>query len=194
MIASTAQAETMDDLVGLLSKFQTYKAHFDQQSYDQSGEKLQTLQGTMILQKPDHFYWESEAPYEQKLVCNGKTIWHFDTDLDQVVIQDFAKQAEQAPILVVLRDPAKLAKSYTLLGAEKKKDSTLIFHLQAVDKKAALKTVDISFVKQTLSGLVFIDHLEQKTSIVFSSPELNAKFPASTFEFVLPEGVDVLYE
>lgn len=193
VLTSVANAADMADLTSLLSKFDTYKAAFTQQSFEQGGEELQSLKGVMILQRPDHFYWESEAPFEQKLVSNGKSIWHFDADLEQVVIQEFSKQADQAPILVVLRDPQKLDKTYRLLKSEKKKGQR-VFHLEAIDKKAVIRSVEIGFSESVLSSLVFVDHLQQKTAMQFTSPVINEKFEASTFEFILPDGVDVLYE
>ncbi len=186
-------AAPIDDLVNLLSKFQTYKASFAQKSYDQDGKVLQNLTGMMTLQKPDHFYWESNEPYAQKLVSNGKTIWHFDADLEQVVIQEYAKQAEQAPILVVLRDPHSLAKSFKVVNVERK-DGKVQFRLEALEKNAALKTVELGFSHDVLNRLVFIDSLQQKTHIDFSAPVINEKIDSALFEFILPEGVDVLYE
>lgn len=188
-----ASAAPMDELVALLSKFQAYHAQFAQQSFDQNGEELQSLTGVMKLQKPDHFYWESNEPYAQKLVSDGKTIWHYDADLEQVVIQEYAKQAEQAPILVVLRDPQSLAKAYKMAHVERK-NANVQFFLKALDKNATLKTVELGFTDGVLSRLGFVDSLQQKTTIDFSAAVLNEKMDAGLFEFILPEGVDVLYE
>jgi outer membrane lipoprotein carrier protein len=186
-------AAPMDDLVLLLGKFSSYKANFAQQSYDQNGKEVQNLTGLMQLKKPDHFYWESNEPYAQKLVSNGVTIWHYDADLEQVVIQEFAKQAKQAPVLVILRDTQSLKKSFSLLKNEEKANRST-FLLAATEKNAALKTMEISFLDGVLNRLVFVDNAQQKTVIQFSSPQINIAVNADLFEFILPEGVDVLYE
>jgi outer membrane lipoprotein carrier protein len=191
--ASMAFASPVDELTTLLLSFQIYKANFSQQTFDQNGEKLQHLTGIMILQKPDHFYWESDEPYAQKLVSNGKNIWHYDADLEQVVIQEYAKQAQQAPVLVILRDPASLGKSFRIAHVNRK-DNKVQFQLEALEKNATLKEVELGFSSGVLSQLGFTDSLQQKTSIDFSAPVLNEKTETSRFEFILPEGVDVLYE
>lgn len=188
-----AIASDMGELVSLLSDFKTYKAGFSQQSLDQKGKELQNLAGIIILQKPDHFYWESNDPNAQKLVSNGKTIWHYDVDLEQVVIQDYAKQAEQTPILVVLRDPETLAKSFKLAQV-KHKNKQISFRLEALEKNASLKTVELGFENGVLNRLDFVDNLQQRTAIVFTSPQMNEKLDPALFEFALPDGADVLYE
>lgn len=193
ILFSTSAFASMQDLEKLLEKFQSYQAKFSQQSYDQKGEPLQHLDGVMQLQKPDHFYWESNEPNAQKLVSDGVTIWHFDADLEQVVIQEFAKQAKQAPILIVLRDSQSLKSTFKLVDEKVEKNIT-IFSLAALDKNAALKKVDIGFVDGVLKQLVFVDSLQQKTQIDFSQAKINPLIKPSLFEFVLPDGADVLYE
>jgi outer membrane lipoprotein carrier protein len=190
---ATDPDKNMNELIGLLDKFDTYKADFAQQTFDQSGEELQNLSGEMILQKPDHFYWVSNDPYAQKLVSNGKNIWHYDADLEQVVIQEYAKQARQAPILVILRDTKTLATSFKVAKVDRK-NNTVQFRLESIEKNLALKAIELGFTDGVLHRLGFIDNLQQKTHVVFSSPLLNQKIDASVFEFILPDGVDVLYE
>lgn len=188
-----AANQPMDELIGLLSKFNTYKANFAQQTFDQEGEKLQSLSGEMVLQKPDHFYWVSNEPYAQKLISNGKSIWHYDADLEQVVIQEYAKQAEQAPILVILRDTKTLSKSFKVAKVVRN-NNTIQFRLESIEKNPSLKAIELGFADGVLNRLGFIDNLQQKTNVDFSSPQLNQKVDASVFEFILPAGVDVLYE
>lgn len=188
-----AANNSMDELIILLSKFETYKANFTQQTLDQSGEELQNLSGEMILQKPDHFYWVSNEPYAQKLISNGKNIWHYDADLEQVVIQEYAKQAEQAPILVILRDTKTLTKSFKVTKVDRKNNSVQ-FRLESIEKNPSLKAIELGFANGVLNRLGFTDNLQQKTFVDFSSPLLNQKIDTSVFEFILPDGVDVLYE
>src|SRR5690606_12975909 len=108
-----AYAQSLDDLVALLS-FQQYSADFKQQSFDQKKQLLQSLDGKLILQKPNQFFWQSQAPYAQELVGNGKTIWHYDEDLAQVVVQDYQKQMSNAPILLILKDTDSLKQRFKL--------------------------------------------------------------------------------
>jgi outer membrane lipoprotein carrier protein len=194
-VASTAFATTtpMDELIALLTVLKTYQAEFSQYSYDQKGVELQHLEGEMVLHKPDNFYWESKDPFAQKLISNGRTIWHYDADLEQVVIQEYAKQAEQAPILVILRDAASLSQSYKVVDV-KRKESIVTFHLAALEKNTALTAVELSFTESQLSQLGFTDNLQQKTVMMFSNIVMNEAVAAALFEFILPEGVDVLYE
>jgi len=184
---------SMAELEVLLAKFSSFEGDFSQKSFDQNGQALQQLQGNMKLKKPDHFYWQSEDPNPQQLISNGITIWHYDADLEQVVIQEYSKQAKQAPILVILKDSQSLKASFTWVSKKTSKGVT-VYSLQAIDKQSALKKVDIGFSEGLLKRLEFVDSLQQKTHIEFSNMQINRNIEASLFEFILPEGIDVLYE
>lgn len=187
------QAAGMDDLVRQLSAFTSYSATFEQKTLDQNQAVLQTLHGIIRLQRPDRFYWQSEEPYPQQLVSNGSLIWHYDADLEQVVVQEYAEQTERAPMLLVFRDAALLAQSFSLVKTGQKGDSQ-IFYLQSLDKEAALRQMEIGFSQGKLNQLRFVDNLQQTTDIRFSDIVLDQTIDVALFEFSIPEGADVLYE
>lgn len=177
----------------LLSAFNQFEADFIQKTYDKDKVEVQSLTGIIKLQKPDHFYWKSNDPYAQLLVTNGKSIWHYDADLEQVVIQDYANQAAQAPILVVAENPIRLRESYKIEQLVTEKSATS-FSLVALDETAALKQIKLIFSEEKLVGLNFTDSLQQKTEITFTDILLNKAINPALFEFEIPLGVDVLHE
>lgn len=192
LISLSAHAAPMDELVQLLS-FDAFKASFKQSTRDKQQAELQKLDGVMQLQKPDRFYWQSFDPYPQQLISNGKVIWHFDADLEQVVIQEYAKQAERAPMMLIFRDGDALAKTFKLVKTDNRQ-GLKVFELQAIDAAATIRKVELGFKGKQLQQLRFVDHLEQTTDVSFSDVLLNQLDPATKFEFIIPEGADVLYE
>lgn len=192
-LTNAEEKNSFDELVRLLSVFTAYKAEFVQKSHDRNGKEIQSLTGLVRLQKPDHFFWKSDAPYEQVLVSNGRSIWHYDVDLEQVVVQDYSSQVSQAPILVVFEDAAALARTYKIAKITRK-DDAISFNLHAIDEHDALESIRLEFVQGKLSGLDFTDNLQQKTHIRFGKIELNPAMEPGQFEFEIPPGVDVLHE
>lgn len=191
-VTVTAHANSMDELVKLLS-FDAFKASFQQITRDKQQAELQKLDGVLQLQKPDRFFWQSVEPYPQQLISNGKVIWHFDADLEQVVIQEYAKQAERAPMMLVFRDGNALAKTFNLIKTQQRQ-GLKVFELEAKDAEASIRKVELGFKGEQLQQLRFVDHLQQTTDVNFSKVLLNQQSPASQFEFIIPEGADVLYE
>lgn len=190
--ALPVQAANMDDLINLLS-FKQYSADFQQKTMDQKESLLQTLEGHIIFEKPNKFYWQSQEPFPQELVGNGKLIWHFDADLEQVLIQDYAKQVDTTPMLLLLQNTAALKENFSLLESKVEKNQQF-FSLQMHDKQSQVERIDIGFTDNKLSSLLFVDQLKQTTRIRFSNIQLDQPVAAAKFEFIVPEGADVLYE
>lgn len=190
-VASFAQ-DDLERLVELMA-FSHYQANFEQQTLDAKGKPLQQLQGRIVLQKPDHFYWQSGEPFPQQIISNGKTIWHYDEDLEQVVIQNYAEQLENTPLLLILNHSDNIKRNFELKKYNKKRQQEQ-FILSLKDQDNSVKQVELEFVKAELVGLRFEDNMQQVTDIRFNAIQLNQAEESDLFEFEPPEDADVLYE
>lgn len=176
-----------------LASFDGFQASFVQQTFDSQGQSVQSITGHITLQKPDRFFWQSDEPYAQQLVSNGQLIWHYDADLEQVVVQEYAEQLDKAPMLLVLRDASRLADSYRVTQQEAAQ-GRVRFVLQAIDSQSPLSRVELVFAGEQLVELQFVDQLQQKTLVQFAAIVINPVIDAALFDFQLPDGADVLYE
>lgn len=192
-VYADTKAVAFDELVGLLSRINSCQANFAQQSFDKNGKPIQVLTGELVLKRPDRFFWKSDEPYAQQLVSNGKSIWHYDPDLQQVVIQQYGEQVMRTPIMVVLKDPAMLSRDFRL---EKKevRDGKAEYRLVATSEKEMIRSIRLGFREGKLASLGFTDNLDQRTEILFSNVMQNLPVEGSRFEFVVPAGVDVVHE
>ena len=81
-----------DQLIRLLNGIGGMSAHFQQQVKNANGEEIQRTEGLMKLMRPGKFYWYTQIPFEQKITSDGKRMWIYDIDLEQVIIQDVARE------------------------------------------------------------------------------------------------------
>ncbi len=205
---SDAILDAWSSLLKHLSSMNALDASFKQVTFVQSAsadslatgnsgtaklEKLQTLKGHLSYLAPNQFLWETHEPYEQQLVSDGKQIWHYDVDLEQVVIQDFAEQAQQALLLSVLQQPDSLRDSFALIDADNTR-----YRLKALSASQSIQKVSLVFTKADseylLSEFSFEDVLGQLTEIKLKNSNKKSELSVDSFKFVLPEGVDVIYE
>lgn len=198
-IVSHAYAQDLSQLVAKLDAWQNLQADFTQSTADESGAVLQSITGKLAIQKPHKFFWQADEPVAQTLVSNGKIIWHYDSDLEQVVIQDYAKQSVQSPLMQVLDNTSELGKHYRLVNnsssnkdAKNNSQTFYTFYLEPI-QQAQVKNISLSFNGDVIERLSFTDQAGQVTEVMLSNGK-QAKQPESTFEFVVPDGVDVLYE
>jgi outer membrane lipoprotein carrier protein len=177
----------------LLDKFltqtKTMSASFSQTLRTNDGEVLQESSGKFYLNRPGKFRWNYAEPYEQEIVSDGESIWIYDVDLQQVIVQKQSSTLSNTP-MALMEGKLKLAKAYTVSELDHRDG---IFRL-----KLSSKNSDTDFSELIIgvdeSGMRFMqlrDQFEQTTDIVFDNLKSNAKLASELFEFIPPEGVDV---
>ena len=86
-------------LAALLDSMSSYRTDFEQVVTSQFGEVLQTATGTMHLERPGRLRWHVDEPYPQLVVADGKYVWVYDPDLEQVTVQLFEETVQGTPMM-----------------------------------------------------------------------------------------------
>ncbi|MEO1202830.1 MAG: outer membrane lipoprotein carrier protein LolA, partial [Pseudomonadota bacterium] len=71
-------------------------------------------------------------------------------------------------------------------------DATTWVRLRPVDAESGFRHVDLGFVADTLSRMVFLDNLEQTTIVSLSQVAVDEPVDPGRFRFVVPDDVDVV--
>ena len=77
---------------------------------------VQETKGVMHVKRPGLFRWETFPPYDQLLVANGKKMWVFDRDLEQVTVQVLDQRLSQTPALLLSGNVKDLENQYHISG------------------------------------------------------------------------------
>ena len=163
---------------------------FSQTTFDANGRRGQTAQGTLALQAPRLFRWQVSSPYRQLIVADGKRVWLYDPELQQVTVR-MQGDAEAHSPLTVLTDLGQLDREFrvTELGA---RDGLDWLKLTSTAKSPDFKAAELGFGPQGLARMVFTDQLGDRTEIAFSDWKRNVALPESEFRFTPPPGADVI--
>ncbi len=164
--------------------------HFSQTLTDANGEVGKTSQGTFALEAPRQFRWDTVAPYKQTIVADGSRVWLYDPELDQVTVRVQSTEEAHSP-LTVITDLKQLDKDFKVTERGEH-DGLQWLRLSSTAKDPQFDFADLGFDAQGLQRMVFRDQLGATTDIRFSDWKRNAPLPAGTFEFVPPEGADVI--
>lgn len=189
-LAASADSQAASRLAQLLEPLKTYKAHFDQQILDGSGQRLQRAQGTMWLSRPGRFRWEVDAPYRQVVVSDGDKVTLYDPDLEQVSIRPLDTRVTHTPALLLSGSADELTENYRVTRAQQGTAET--FTLVPKTPDTLFESLKLTFHGETFDALRMTDSTGQETQIVFDDVELNPSLEGSRFEFEIPEGVDVI--
>ena len=110
-------ADDAQSLQQLLQPIENMQGKFSQQQFDSDGELLLQSEGDFALQRPGKFLWNTAAPFEQQLISNGKKLWLYDPDLEQVSIKTVDVNLQQTPMLILTGNSEQLAKNFKIIEA-----------------------------------------------------------------------------
>jgi len=168
----------------------TFQGRFEQALIDADGQVVERTTGTLELHRPGQFRWSYIEPYEQWLVADGVNIWSYDVDLAQVTVKPQAEALANTPALL-LGGSAGALDQFDFEGSYVETVTTWV-QLSPKNTDSGFLRVELGFVANTLSRMVFFDNLEQTTLVALDEVAVNEPIDPARFEFVIPEDVDVV--
>jgi outer membrane lipoprotein carrier protein len=142
------------------------------------------------LQRPNKFRWDYNKPYEQQIISDGKDVFLYDTDLEQVTIRSLSQALGSSPA-ALLAGGAEVEKSFVLKTIKREDGLDWVEALPSSDD-SGFERILLGFKGKDLSKMEMYDSFKNITLIAFSSVERNPSLQLSSFLFATPEGVDVV--
>jgi outer membrane lipoprotein carrier protein len=188
-----AEADSIADASALdafIENVHSFTASFEQEVWTADQELLETSTGHLSLRRPDRFRLSYDTPYESLVVADGRTLWMYEVDLEQVTRAPLDDGLSQAPAMLLsgdegISDNFDVAQTYRLADRDWVK-------LTPKQPGGDYSSVLIGFADGFPAELEVVDGLRQTTRIVFADVELNPELDDVEFEFVPPPGVDVI--
>ena len=189
----TVQADNnqaLDSFLGKLKQLQNMQADFVQVMRDGKKRELQRLSGKIMIEKPGKLYWQTNPPYEQLVVSDGTSVWIYDMDLEQVSIRDMEQRIQETPALLLSGDTSEISKNFTLELNQSEAISR--YSLIPKDSSQLFDKLDFQYFDDQLESMSIYDAAGQVTDIIFENSIVNEQIDPKTFQFGIPEGVDVI--
>jgi outer membrane lipoprotein carrier protein len=180
-----ATATPNKELTQLLSSFHSLQADFVQ-----SINSNQHSSGKMALQRPGKFRWEIQEPYPQLIIADGKYIWIYDADLQQVTKQKMDYREANNPALLLSGSIQNLQKNFIITKLNQKPGEW--FELRPKAKNGLFQKIQIQFISHKLTAMYIVDNLGQHSTLRFNHLHVNPKLNPKLFSFVPPKNVDVV--
>lgn len=188
--ASQAADDARTELNSFAQNLHSLTGNFSQTVYDANGQSGETSHGTLALEAPRQFRWDTKAPYRQLIVADGSKVWVYDPELEQVTVRDQSTQEAHSP-LTVLTDLSQLDHDFKS-SEQGERDGLEWLRLTSRSKDSQFEYADIGFDGNAPRRMVFKDTLGNRTEIVFADWQRNPQLPAGTFSFKPPKGTDVV--
>jgi len=166
------------------------RAEFVQQVFDERSEIIQQSSGRVYMQKPRRFRWDYREPYRQIIVADGRRLWLYDSELEQVTVRQLDEALTAAP-LALLSGAAPIDEAFAI-GESYTRDQLQWFELQPKTEQAEFKLLRVAFQGEALKILELEDVFNQRTRLQFDELERNPTIDPVLLRFVPPPGADVI--
>jgi outer membrane lipoprotein carrier protein len=194
---SAAPAATALD--SYLANLRTLRAQFSQVVTDGRGETVQRANGNFVIRRPGKFRWEitpdSAAGVPQSpqlMVADGKNLWFYDRDLDQVSVKPSATALTATPASLLSGD-GRWGEYFTV-RADGRRDGYDWVRVTPRQADADFREAQLAFRDNgaELKRMVLKDKLGQTVRLDFVSSARNVPVDESELVFKPPAGADVI--
>ena len=195
-----------------LRNLQTLSVKFLQTVADAHGAEVGRSTGTLTVERPGKFRWDihpdsgaqgaaagqSATPAQagsadsgQLMVSDGRNLWYFDRDLQQVTVRPVTAALSATPAML-LSGTVDVHQHFTESSAGMR-DGLDWVYVEPRSTEADFKSALFGFDgKGTLQRMILEDKLGQIVTIIFQDVEVNVPVPAAELTFTPPSGADVI--
>ena len=193
-VAMSAAAQTPLD--AYLAQLKTLRTEFTQTVTDSKGREVQSAAGKLTIVRPGKFRWEltphsgSGGGSPQLMVADGKNLWFYDRDLEQVSVKP-ASSALTATPAGLLSGEGDVRQWFNLSAAGRRDGFDWV---KATPRQgdADIREAQLAFDKADLRRMVLKDKLGQTVRLEFLKSERNAAVADADVRFSPPAGADVI--
>jgi outer membrane lipoprotein carrier protein len=186
-LALPAHGRNVSQLKDYYQSVQSLRGEFVQTTKDEAGQVIETARGKVLIERPDRFRWSYSEPFAQEIVADGKQLWVYDVDLEQVTVRPLKDVLGVGPALLLSGDYKTLEQSFAI-QPEGDGWFTLVPKRDDWDFQAVRLKMD-----EGVPQVIEVDGgLGQTTRLELTELQRNAKIDAAQFKFTPPPGVDVI--
>ena len=211
-------ADAVDALKAFVRDAKTGQANFTQTVTSPDGAKKKTSSGRFEFSRPNRFRFAYLKPFEQTIVGDGRKVWIYDPDLNQVSSRRFSEALGATPA-ALLAGSSIDSTDFDLAAAPDRDGLAWVEAVprargggaasaargraggrsgapaaEAGDAPAAtmFQSMRFGFRGSELAAVEVLDSFGQKSLLQFSAMKTNLPIAAETFSFTPPKGADVI--
>ena len=146
----------------------------------------------MQIARPGRFRWDYEPPNEQRIISDGKKVWLYDIELEQITVRLQEQSLGKTPASL-LAGGSDFKSSYEIQDLGQSGVLAWV-RMTPKDEESGFSDMRIGFEKGELRIMELVDGLGQTTRITLSNSLENQNIDNSRFVLQPPDGVDVIDE
>lgn len=192
--SSQAQIQLSDlqRLDSLLQGIETLAADVVQLIVESDGGVLEESLIKMYLMKPDGFYWETLSPFPELIVTNGRLLWNYQPELEQVVIETWDSSRSELAAQLLYGQTDNLAAEYVIENLSLADDEYQEFKLTPIAVDSIYNEISVNFLLSELDTIRLENKNGQRTVWRFENVVRNQPIDDEIFEFQPPDNIEII--
>lgn len=191
-LSSVVFADDSSALADLLSKTNSMQADFTQNVVSKAQQNAEPTVGKMLLKRPGKFRWETYKPQKQIIIADGKYVWVYDSDLEQVTKNKINYNEAGNPAMLLSGSITALNKTFVVKDISPENSHGVWFMLTPKVASETYQWIKLHFVDDEIKDMQMSDNLGQKSEIHFQNIKINNNVADSLFVFKPGPNVDVI--
>jgi len=187
LLAFQVQAQSLETRFAGLDSF---SAEFTHKLFDADQVMQEESSRVVRVQRPNRFNLEYRQPYYQLYIADGKELYFYDKDLEQVTVKSQEGMLENTPAML-LSNPAKLDQLYHV-KPQGEEDGLFWYELTPKQQGGSFERINLAFKSNELRIMELLDSFNQTTRLMFKNIQRNPDLNPKLFRFTPPKGVDVI--
>ena len=167
------------------------------ESQDKGLKVVRQTQGHFAFQRPGRFVWDTQKPFEQKLIADGKQLILWDKDLNQATFRPAGQALASTPAAILFGE-SSLDQHFDLIDGEDRLGMKWVALTPTKDPNTKggndlpYTKISIGMANGLPKALELMDGLGSVVLVTLDKIQLNVTLPANRFNFTPPVGAEVL--
>ena len=167
------------------------------ESQDKGLKVVRQTQGHFAFQRPGRFVWDTQKPFEQKLIADGKQLILWDKDLNQATFRPAGQALASTPAAILFGE-SSLDQHFDLIDGEDRLGMKWVALTPKKDPNTKggndlpYTKISIGMANGLPKALELMDGLGSVVLVTLDKIQLNVTLPANRFNFTPPAGAEVL--
>jgi outer membrane lipoprotein carrier protein len=197
--ATTTDASSLNSHEEILAKLEVrynaadFTASFSQESTLKALDITDTAAGKVWFKHPGMMRWEYEHPEKYAIISDGKNLWIYRPEDNQVVIGDAMAYFSNGKGASFLSNFNLVQDAYMVSVSEPAKNDQYTLKLVPKQKQMDLSAIFLNIEKKSfdIKSVLTLNDYGDETRIEFSD-SIFEDLDASLFNFRIPPGADIL--
>jgi len=171
-----------------------FSSYFVQESTLKAMDITDVASGSIFVKRPGMMRWEYDKPDRQTIITDGKKLWIYKPDDNQVMIGRAPSFFGDGKGAGFLSDMKLIREKFKVFFEKEKSDHDYVIKLLPKEQTVGITKIYLAISKITfkIKKIITLNEYDDETVIELINSKFNLNLDKSLFSFIVPEGTDVI--